>query len=301
MNILRSLWLRRAFAGVVALVASCLGLVVTSPAPAHASGCGHVPLIFTATAANTSGYILTLDNDHLNGQPGADPVITQLWPSQYDAHPVGTWYNTSNGRWTIFNEDGANIPLGTSFTLQLVCEIYPTLIQMQITATSSNTQGDTVYINSPTTNGNPQAVVYATQAWTGTYNAHEIGVYYSPGYTWAIFNLDHSPMPIGASFNILAFSSGGGFNLNVTATASNTVGGYMVYLNDPLLNGNAGLAPVVSQDFIVGPCSKYTGCPGVINNHPIGVWYDTGAGRWVIYNVDLAAMPAGATFFIAAM
>ena len=43
--------LRRVLCGVVALVGSCLALVVTAP-PAHAH-CGQGSFVFTATAANT--------------------------------------------------------------------------------------------------------------------------------------------------------------------------------------------------------------------------------------------------------
>ena len=53
---------------------------------------------------------------------------------------------------------------------------------------------------------------------------------------------------------------------------------------------------MVSQVFVTGLCVR--GHCGVINNHTVGVWYDSTAGQWVIYNVDQAPMPVGAQFFI---
>jgi len=289
------LGIRCVLSAVVALVGCGLALVVTAPAPAHA-GCGSsADFVFTTTAANTSGYITSIpSSDGL----GALPIfVTQLYTSAYDSHPVGVWYDTYSQQWTIFNEDFAAIPIGTSFTVSNFC----TPETIALTATASNVQGDAVLINNPATNGNPNASLYATQNWTGTYNPHEIGVYYNIGVgEWAIYNLDLSPMPIGASFDVLPSSYTRGVNANtlsVTASASNTVGGYMVYLNDPRFNNQPALVPALSQVYYVGPCNKF-GCPGVINNHPVGVWYDSSAGQWVIYNVDRANMPAGASFFI---
>ncbi len=107
-------------------------------------------------------------------------------------------------------------------------------------------------------------------------------------------------MPVGATFDVWAGSKvTSPSTLSVAANAGNVIGGYMVYLNDARFNNQPALAPAVSQVYYEGPCTKL-GCPGVINNHPVGVWYDASAGRWVIHNVDRANMPTGAHFFISA-
>ncbi len=283
------LGLRGALSVAMALVGCCLALVIASPGPAHAGCGGEANFDFTATAANTSGYITTIPSSY--GLGSLPLYVTQLYTGSYDSHPLGVWFNPHNQLWTIFNEDLTAIPLGTSFAVNTYCD--PD--NMTFTATASNVQGDAVFINNPTTNGNPNAHVYATQLWTGTYNPHEVGVYYNIGYgEWAIYNLDLSPMPVGASFDVATWPY---TTLSVTASASNTVAGYMVYINDANFNNQPALVPLLSQVYYMGPCNQF-GCPGVINNHPVGVWYDSSAGQWVIYNMDRANIPVGASFFI---
>ncbi len=48
---------------------------------------------------------------------------------------------------------------------------------------------------------------------------------------------------------------------------------------------------IVTQNF------NYATYPSIVNNpHPVGVQYLETSSRWVIYNVDLAAMIEGAAF-----
>lgn len=297
-------WARRARRVALALllggVLSGMALIALPTPRAHASCAGDMQFIITATAANTSGYITTLDSPVLNGIPAAAPLVTQLWPDQYDPHPLGVWYSPYSGKWTVFNEDLAAMPLGTSFSVGSGCIGNDgTSTVERFTATSSNVQGDAVFIDDSTTNGNPSAVVYASQAWTGTYNAHEIGVYYNGSAAkWAIYNLDLSAMPVGASFDIWTGQTAAWpSTLTVTASTSNIVNGYELFLNDARFNNQPGLAPMVSQYYGSTPCLKGH-C--VINNHTIGIWYDGAVGQWVIYNVDQAPIPLGARFFMTA-
>ena len=76
-------------------------------------------------------------------------------------------------------------------------------------ATSENVSANSSYIDDPSTNGNPNAVLTVTQNWNpggngGTYNAHPIGVWYdASAKKWAIANEDRATMPEGAAFNVL--------------------------------------------------------------------------------------------------
>lgn len=75
--------------------------------------------------------------------------------------------------------------------------------------------------------------------------------------------------------------------LSHTADASN-ISAHITYLNWAPLNGNPFANPVVVQRAIpIG---------GVLNNHPVGVWYDVLNSRWAIFNQDQAPMPQGAMF-----
>jgi hypothetical protein len=75
-------------------------------------------------------------------------------------------------------------------------------------ATPENTSGNSTYLHSPPTDGNPNVVLVVTQNWNpggshGKYNDHPIGVWYDRDRgKWAIFNQDRAAMPVGADFNV---------------------------------------------------------------------------------------------------
>ena len=75
-------------------------------------------------------------------------------------------------------------------------------------ATPENISGNSTYLHSPPTEGNPNAVLVVTHNWNpggspGKYNDHPIGVWYDRDRSkWAIFNQDRAAMPVGADFNV---------------------------------------------------------------------------------------------------
>lgn len=283
-----------------------IAFVVIPQHPASASstgGGGGCPPKFnlTTTQSNTSGYITTIDNACTNGYPIENLQVVQVWPNNYDPHPLGVWYNSFAGKWTVFNEDIQPIPLGTTFTIRVYGGVGtgtggspPIPWELaRVTATSSNTVGDYVLINSSITNNNPQALVQATQFYTGTYDPHEIGVWYT-GSNWAVFNKDQSAIPLGATFTLFLTYPADPLIPTIVqqATTANT-SSYVTYIDNPQMNGNPNLfLYAVSLYNANGQC----GC--VLNNHQIGVWYNTQNGRWSVYNVDLAPMPVGAEFYV---
>jgi hypothetical protein len=62
------------------------------------------------------------------------------------------------------------------------------------------------------------------------------------------------------------------------------------YLENRLINANPEAILFVTQNWNPG------GESSTYNEHPIGVWYDSGRQRWAIFNQDRAAMPEGAAF-----
>jgi hypothetical protein len=69
---------------------------------------------------------------------------------------------------------------------------------------------------------------------------------------------------------------------NITANST--------FLDSEVLNDNPDAILYVTQSW------NPDGGEGTYNDHPIGVWYDEGAGRWAIFNQDREAMPEGAAF-----
>jgi hypothetical protein len=62
------------------------------------------------------------------------------------------------------------------------------------------------------------------------------------------------------------------------------------YIDHPSSNSNP------NANLVVTPNWNPQDSPGIYNNHPIGVWYDSETQRWAIFNQDQAAMPIGAGF-----
>jgi hypothetical protein len=70
------------------------------------------------------------------------------------------------------------------------------------------------------------------------------------------------------------------------ATEENSRGDY-TYISDPSINGDPNAVVLVSDQKDVGSASY---------EHHIGVWYESAAQKWAIFNQDRAPVPAGATF-----
>jgi hypothetical protein len=75
-----------------------------------------------------------------------------------------------------------------------------------------------------------------------------------------------------------------------TATPANT-GGDSTFINNFATNDRPGDRLFVTPNWDQGGV-----CGCVYDSSPVGVWYDTGIGRWAIFNEDVSAMPAGASF-----
>jgi len=73
------------------------------------------------------------------------------------------------------------------------------------------------------------------------------------------------------------------------ATEENSRGDY-TYISDPSLNGDPNAIVLVS------PTSDKENIGSASYKHNIGVWYESGAQKWAIFNQDRAAVPRGATF-----
>lgn len=329
---------------------------------------------------NLDGNTTYIDHPLTNGKPNAIVFITQNWNpggigGTYNNHPVGVWYNGSEAKWGIFNEDRANMVEGMAFNV-LIPEPGPNVFVHE--ATAENTSTLLTQIDHPLTNNNPDAMLFITQNWNpgggaGIYNIHPVGVNYQDGSTqkWTINLPPLDPFPLGAAFNVIvldpnpntfvhdatagniAFNStyidhplannnpnalllftnkgyysyinnvngawynstrgqwaiftqnignmsvGRSFNVTVLvtepaffvhkATATNILSNH-TYIDHPLTNGNPNAIVFITQNWNPG------GVGGAYNDHPIGVGYSTVAGKWAIFNQDLAAMPTGAAF-----
>ena len=161
-----------------------------------------------------------IDDSLSNDNPEAIILAKRTSPSggTADAPPIGVWYNANRGKWAVFSEAGflrASI-LGSSYQ-----DLSPTnrgeAFDINIVQESgefvfvhrNNTTGDNeTYIDHPSTNENPDAVLMVTPNFNpgggaGTLNNHPLGTRYdTDSERWVILNTDLESMPRGAAFNV---------------------------------------------------------------------------------------------------
>ena len=80
------------------------------------SGTAPAAFIYTATAPAFQSTII--DNPATNNNPTAILIVTQHWEGTYNPHPIGVFY--ASGKWRIFNEDIAEMPLNAKFNVLVI-------------------------------------------------------------------------------------------------------------------------------------------------------------------------------------
>lgn len=85
--------------------------------------------IHEATAGNITcglNHCTQIDHPLTNGDPDAILIVTQNWNPEgvvagtYNDHPIGVWYDSSDSKWEIFNQDFAAMPAGAAFNVLVV-------------------------------------------------------------------------------------------------------------------------------------------------------------------------------------
>ena len=271
-----------------------LGCSLGGVRPVFASGSGAYLYVHTTTSANTSGNFTLIDNPDTNNNPNAIVFVTANWNpggtyTAFDNHQVGVWYDAWAGKWSIFNEDSASMPIGASFNVYALPNSNYGGVFVQ-TATASNTSGYITYINNAALNGNPAANFLVTQNWNpggngGTFNNHAIGVWYDSSVgEWTIYNEDFSNIPNSASFNVVSMV-GVTDAFTQVATSSNTSGD-STCMNSSVLNGNPNALAFITH--------VYSGYFTDVS----AVWYNAYLSKWCIFDGSYNNMPTGAKFFV---
>ena len=166
------------------------------------------------------------------------------------------------------------------------------------TATPANSLDGFTRLDNACLDNTPGAIVIVTHnvnpggSATVFLDNHPFGVFYSAPY-WYIFHEDDTPILPGDNFNVLwdkLAYDGGTYGVFVqAATSANSFSDYTT-IDAPSLDNQPNRRLLVTPNWNPG------GAPGVYNNHPIGVFYDTYTGHWCIFNEDRAPIQPG-TFF----
>lgn len=252
--------------------------------------------IHTATASNSIDDYSLIDHPLLNFHPNAIMLVTQnqspdAFGGSLNNHPIGVWYNTSQQKWAVFNEDIAAITELSAFNVMIPDSSTTAFVH---TAESGNIFINSTFIDNPLTNGNPNAIVLVTQNWnpsgaTGVFNNHNIGVWYNAtNNKWAVFNEDTALMPEGASFNVLVAPSGTDAFVH-TSTLANTQT-VLTRIDNPLTNFNPYAILLSTPNYNPG------GGAGSYYNYPPSVLFSL--DKWAISNQIGLEMPVGVSFNI---
>ena|GEM_PF-1021664 len=272
---------------------------------------GQTTFVHRAASENIEANSTYVDDPLINGDSEAQLIVTRNWNpggegGTYNDHPVGVWYDSERERWAIYNEDREPMPDGAAFNVAVV----PDPDRPVHRATPGNTAGNSTYLDIPSANGNPdvQLLITRTRNSGDEYNDHPVGVWYDSGRErWAIYNEDREPMPDGAAFNVAvsdefataepdsstSSEATGSQTTFVHRAASGNINENSTYMDDPLINGDPEAQLLITRNWNPG------GEGGEYNDHPIGVWYDSGRERWAIYNEDREPMPEGVAFNVA--
>jgi hypothetical protein len=262
---------------------------------------GSEAFVHQTSPANIYNHATYIDHPLANNNPHAIPFVTQNQtpgegsPGTINDHEVAVLYVEATGQWAIVNQDGANMPPGAAFNV-VIPDPDPRFLVHE--ATAANTLFHSTYWSHDLTDEVLLALLFTTSNWNpggslpGVYNDHPIAMRYS-GAQWGIRNQDLEAIAEGADLNVLIPGADAGALLH-WAIWENTDGS-STYIDHAATNVQADTLLFVTPNFSPGGNDT-----GNYNDHPIGVWYNSGEGKWAIFNQDYAEMPEEVAFNVLA-
>ncbi len=165
---------------------------------------GSGTFVHTASAANTSGHVTTINNVALNSLTNKIVLATANYnpggvPGVYNSHTISVGYFGSS--WFLLNNDFVNMPVGAAFNIY---SQDPSPNAYVHTATSANASGaNATVLDHPLLNGTLCAQVYVTPRSGGQGDTTFDVFFNAATQRWIIFNHNGVVMPASAQFNIV--------------------------------------------------------------------------------------------------
>lgn len=247
--------------------------------------------VHVATAGNIDGHRTTINHPDLNGNPDAPIVFTQVWnindiEGVYNDNPTGLDYWADGGRWIIFNENGAEMPIDAKFNVFIAddSEVYTH------TADATNIYGPINQLTSLSSipSINEFSFVFFSNLWDATTNIpnpHPYGTYWFDGVR-GLYRQNGGAIPEGAMFKVMRSTGSSSNRISHVSEAANISFNWTV-IDHPLLNGNP------NATFVFAHYWGYDGGNQVDIPHYLGSWY-TGT-NWAIFIQDTSvAFPENA-------
>jgi hypothetical protein len=158
----------------------------------------------SASALNSvTATSLNLNSPLLDERPGAIPIASY---TKFAAGAIGADYTATVGfkfsglLWRIFNSSGPAFVQRQSYNVFAP----PPSASLVVTAAiepSQNFFGQWLYLNSPLTNNNPRALIFATPRNAGGILPQTVGAFYFNG-GWIIYNEDLTDIQVGQAFDV---------------------------------------------------------------------------------------------------
>jgi hypothetical protein len=144
----------------------------------------------------------------LDGKPAAVLFITPSGGTS-NPHPIGAYYMYLN-QWSVFNLDGAAIPIGTQFKVEYY--VNPDANHFVYSILPRVHTGDPAYIDNAGLNNNPSAQIRVFPHCSSTigniWNKLDVKVEYdTTASKWFIANLNAAPITPAVAYNVM-FSNG---------------------------------------------------------------------------------------------
>lgn len=249
--------------------------------------------VHTATAGTISADASFIDHPDLNGNPGAQILVSHNWnpsggPGVYNDFNTGVFYSVSESKWGVYNEGGAAMTVDSSYNIYIGdgSDVFLHIADAGAVGSSP------IYsvLDHPSINNNPNAVITLTTYFNpnGLRNNETYGLWYDDAaQRWNIFTESLNDITLDTAFFV-------GIEGGVTATdihvanAGNISSNYTV-ITHPLLDGNPDATFTFTHNW-----GASGDAANIISDHITGAWY-TGT-NWAIFNEDLAAMPENIEF-----
>lgn len=163
-----------------------------------------------ATALNTTGNKTLIDDPATNAKPNALLYITHNWGVSggvYNNRATGVYYDPTEAKWGIYNENQAAFPIGATYNV-LVVEAANANAFIYTTGTPPVSAKHICYMDVPSINGNDDIRLFVTHnlspggVTNNKYDTATIGVA-NKSSDWLFYNRDRSRIDSGTTFNIL--------------------------------------------------------------------------------------------------
>ncbi|MEP2935894.1 MAG: T9SS type A sorting domain-containing protein [Gilvibacter sp.] len=249
--------------------------------------------VHDATAATISADASFIDHPDLNGNPGAQIVVSHNWnPSGatgvYNDKNTGVFYSVGQAMWSVYNEDASAMIEDSSYNVYIGdgSDVFLHIAD----AGAVGSLASYSVLDHPDINGNPNAIIILTTYYNpnSVRNNETYGLWYDDvAGRWNIYSESLNDIPLDSAFFVGIQGTSVASAIHV-ANAGN-ISGNWTSITHPLLDGDPDARFVMTHNWGTSGSAS-----NVILDQIIGAWY-TGT-NWAIYNEDLAAMPEDVEF-----